>query len=202
MPLISVEEVAPGVRLGLWRIDETVEDFFRREPELSCLRDEIGTYGAEQRRIEVLAVRSLMLRLVGSCAGLCHDVNGRPYLAGGMNIGVSHTKGCAAVIVSPERRVSVDVEYMSERVGRVARRLLRPDEKADTLTEKLLHWCTKETLYKLYSDDRLALSEIRLLSIAGDAGHGTVTAENIRRNERLDVFYRIADGFVVTYVAL
>lgn len=98
--------------------------------------------------------------------------------------------------------VSVDVEYISERVGRVAQRLLRTDENAVSLVEKLLHWCTKETLYKLYSEDSLSLSEMQLLSIDGNEHNGIITARNIRRNATVNVHYRLFDGFALTYVAL
>ena len=91
---------------------------------------------------------------------------------------------------------------MDERVERVVGRLLRDDEKAVTLFEKILHWCAKETLYKLYSADHLALSEMRLLSIYGDDGNGVITAENLRRNTSLRLKYKVVNGFVIVYAAL
>lgn len=202
MPLISVDNVLPGVKLGLWRIEESRRTFISEYPELDYLEPEIASYGSEARRIEILAVHALLCRLGIDGSVLCHEASGKPYLPDGTNISISHTKGCAAVILSPHAKVAVDVEYINERAGRVTERVLRSDEKAETLLLKLLHWCAKETLYKLYSEDRLSLAEICLLAVKGNDTEGIITVKNYRRGETLDVSYRVSEGFVVTYAAL
>ena len=80
--------------------------------------------------------------------------------------------------------------------------MLRPDENADTLTGLLLHWCAKETLYKLYSEEHLALKDMRVLSIGGDGTVGVMKTENVQRGETLDVYYRIFDGKALTFAVL
>lgn len=201
MPLLSVENVAPGVRLGIWKTVETVDEFFAEYPCLSFLKPKVLGFDAEQRRIEVLAVCSL-LHGMGITESLLHDGNGKPLFASGLNVSVSHTKGCVAVIISGQSKVAVDIEYQSDRVGRVAKRLLRSDEKAAGLRELMLHWCGKETLYKLYSEEHLALEDMRLVSIDGGERCGVIEMENVQRGETLDVCYRFFDGFVLTYAVL
>ena len=202
MPLKSVENIAPDVRMGLWDITESVEDFLGQGGNAAVLETLIDGYSSEQRRREVLAVRMLLDRMVGAEVELRHERSGRPWLSNGMNVGISHTKGFASVVVSPSRKVAVDVEYISERVGKVAAKMLRPDEKADTLLGLLLHWCTKETLYKLYSDEHLALKDMQVLSVEGCEATGIVKAKNVKRGETLDVFYRVFDNKVLTYAVL
>lgn len=201
MPLISIKDVAKDVKLGIWKTIENVNEFFINDSDLLYLKPEICSYKAEQRRVEVLAVYSLLHRM-GISERLLHNESGKPYLASGINISVSHTKGYAAVIVSGVSKVAVDIEYMSERVGNVAMKLLRHDEKADGLRKLMLHWCSKETLYKLHSEDHLALDDMRLLSISGHDDEGMVKIENVQRGETLDVCYRFFEGFVVTYAAV
>ena len=202
MPLKSVENIAPDVYLGMWNITESVDDFLLRCGNAAVLEIIIAGYTSEQRRREVLAVRMLLDEMIGTNVDLLHDESGCPYLSNGMNIGISHTKGFASVIVSPGRKVAVDVEYMSERVRKVAARMLRTDESADTLLGLLLHWCVKETLYKLYSDEHLALKDMQVLSVEGDNTRGIVKAKNVKRSETLDVFYRVFDNKVHTYAIL
>jgi 4'-phosphopantetheinyl transferase len=203
MPLMSVEEVVKGVRLGLWNITESVDEFLLQGSSTSLYRQAIiDSYRAVGRRREALAVRSLIDVMVGDDVGLLHEKSGKPYLSNGMNISISHTKGCAAVVISRERVVAVDVECLDGRVTNVAGKMLRPDENADTLTELLLHWCAKETLYKLYSEEHLALKDMRVLSIGGDDTHGIIKTENVQRGETSDVYYRIFDGKVLTYAVL
>ena len=202
MSLMFIEKVAPGVELGAWSMDESVEDLFPCNAVSVSLRKEIDVVRSAQRRLEMASVHALVYHIFGKDMQIRHDGDGKPCLCNGFNIGISHTKGCAAVIVSEDKDVAVDVEYMDERVERVVGRLLRDDEKAVTLFEKILHWCAKETLYKLYSTDPLALSEMRLLSIHGDGGNGVITAENLRRNTSLRLKYKVVNGFVIVYAAL
>ena len=202
MSLMFIEKVAPGVELGAWSMDESVEDLFSCNAVSVSLRKEIDVVRSAQRRLEMASVHALVYHIFGKDMQIRHDGDGKPCLCNGFNIGISHTKGCAAVIVSEDKDVAVDVEYMDERVERVVGRLLRDDEKAVTLFEKISHWCAKETLYKLYSTDHLALSEMRLLSIYGDDGNGVITAENLRRNDVLRLKYKVVNGFVIVYAAL
>ena len=202
MPLKSVENIALDVRMGLWDITESVEDFLGQGGNAAVLEALIDGYSSEQRRREVLAVRMLLDMMVGADVGLLHGKSGCPYLTNGMNVGISHTKCFASVIVSPSRKVAVDVEYISDRVGKVAAKMLRADEKAGSLLGLLLHWCAKETLYKLYSDEHLALKDMQVLSVEGDDAAGLVKAKNVRRDETSDVFYRVFDNKVLTYALL
>lgn len=203
MPLMSIEEIGKDTRLGLWNITESVDEFLAKgRATLPYMQALIGGYGAVGRRREVLAVRSLIDIMVGGDVELLHEKSGKPYLANGVNIGIAHTKGCAAVIVSRDKTVAVDVEYIDGRVANVAGKMLRDDEKADSSIGLLQHWCAKETLYKLYSEEHLALKDMRVLSIEGDDTLGVIKTENVQRGETLDVHYRIFDGKVLTYAVL
>lgn len=202
MPLLFVRNVAPDVALGMWKIEESVDAFFYDYQRLERMKPVSSVIKSEQRRREVLAVRLLIDRMLGPNAGLRHNADGKPFLDNGMNIGISHTKGYAAVIISPCMNVAVDVEYLSGRVERIAGKFLRHDENAVTLVEKLLHWCAKETLYKICSDEHLALADMRVLSVEGGDASGYVVIKNVQRGETLNVFYHVYDDLVLTYAAL
>ncbi len=203
MPLVCEESLDKDVRLGLWKIDESKDEFFDSYPFLLSQKDYIlESYKSDRRVREVLAVRALIHSMFGSGVVLSHDDRGCPHLSNGVNIGISHTSGYAAIIVSPVRRVAVDVEYFSDRVERVASRYIRNDEQAYALLSKLLHWCTKETLYKLYPEDELGFEEMQLLSINGNDVKGIITAKNILRNSLVEVRYSVSDRYVLTYSSL
>ncbi len=210
MALISIRQVSENINLGLWKIEESSDSFFHNFSFLEKYRDSFSNlYKSEKRLCEVLAVRVLIHEMLGTDVALLHDANGAPYLENGMNIGISHTNGYAAVIISQQHRVSVDIERISNRVSRITDKFLRPDEKAVTVTEQLLHWCTKETLYKLYPEDDLKFEEMKVLSINGSdikcSGkecsdtEGIIKAKNIKRNKKVDVRYHISNDFVLTY---
>ena len=108
MPLLLKNNVMPGVLLGLWKIDESYEDFFILYPWLDCLRNSIeNSHKSVQRRCEILAVRLLIREIIDEEVTLFHEKDGRPYLSNGLNISISHTKGYAVIIVSKSKIVSV-----------------------------------------------------------------------------------------------
>lgn len=202
MPLIFKEKVEEDVMLGMWRIDEDINEFSHIALLPDSLKLEIAEFTSMQRKREVLAVRCLLNNIFSHCVGLNHNKDGKPYLENGYNISISHSKDVATVIVSSKRKVAIDVEYISQRVERVVSRLLREDENPQNLIEEILYWCTKETLYKFYSEEHLSLADMRVLSVEGDSINGIIIAENVQRCETLNVAYRIFDGYVLTYAVL
>ena len=160
MAVVNIREVYPGVSLGLWQMDESPEQLFDLYPHLLPYRSSLDNkYKNDGRKLEFLAIRALMyemLRVNGASKGLLshagdftHNGQGKP-LFRGYHVSISHTKGYAALILSKKSEVAVDIEYMSDRVERIASKFLRKDERADSLDAKLVHWCAKETVFKLF----------------------------------------------------
>ena len=58
MALISIQKISDDVLLGLWRIEETIEDFYSRYPFLQVYRKELEEkYKFEGRQKEFLSIR-------------------------------------------------------------------------------------------------------------------------------------------------
>lgn len=202
MPLTSVEvlDAATETKLAIWRITETVDDFLKL---LKLSNDSRKTTYIQckstSRQCEILAVRALLDNLLGRNAVLSHNSDGRPTLSNNYNISISHTKGWAAVIVSQKKNVSVDIEYISPRVLKIKDKFLRNDENANTATTALLHWCAKETLYKLNSSDHLELMQMRINSISENETKGIIRTEYLITKTIVPVFYNITNEYVLTY---
>lgn len=184
MPLIETRELSPVARLGLWRIDDSAD--------------------ASPRRRERSAVLQLLHAMTGDPSLVIdHEPSGKPFVASAsspfaLSISVSHTRGYAALIVSscPEVRVGVDIEYCSDRVDRIARRFIRPDEHADTTSDRLVLWSAKEAVYKCFSEDNLMFHDMRMLSKDGNS----LLVENIKRGVVVAVHYELTPDYVLTYV--
>lgn len=73
MPLISLDRVGKDTVLGLWRIDESVDDFLRMGVVNDSLRAELDTMSSMQRRREVIAVRALLNRIFGYGVAYGHN---------------------------------------------------------------------------------------------------------------------------------
>lgn len=205
MPLDSIEKLDhdTDTMLVLWSITEDVDELFSIDHFTETEKaDFIRFYKSPSRQKEILAVRALLEVLFGVGVKLSHDANGCPFLSNGYNISITHTRGFAAVIVSKIHCVSVDMEFISARVLKVKEKFLCSDEHADTLTSVMLHWCAKETVYKLYSSSHLALSEMRVNSISGDEFCGIVHAENLHAGIDVLIHYRIKGSLVLTFACI
>ena len=208
MAVVNIREVYPGVSLGLWQMDESPEQLFDLYPHFLPYRSSLDDkYKNDGRKLEFLAIRALMyemLRVNGASKGLLshagdftHNGQGKP-LFRGYHVSISHTKGYAALILSKKSEVAVDIEYMSDRVERIASKFLRKDERADSLDAKLVHWCAKETVFKLFSEENLLFEDMRVKPFDTMADWAC-DVENLKSGKTARVDFELAMDFVLTY---
>lgn len=208
MAVVNIREVYPGVSLGLWQMDESPEQLFDLYPHLLPYRSSLDDkYKNDGRKLEFLAIRALMyemLRVNGASKGLLshagdftHNGQGKP-LFRGYHVSISHTKGYAALILSKKSEVAVDIEYMSDRVERIASKFLRKDERADSLDAKLVHWCAKETVFKLFSEENLLFEDMRVKPF-DTMVDWACDVENLKSGKTARVDFELAMDFVLTY---
>lgn len=191
MPLQRIDEVAPGVKLGLWRITEQAEELPR-----PTTADVSAYHGGRLK--EKLVTYALLHAMTGNNDGIIgHDSSGKPLLAN-MHISLSHTKGWAALILSPYQEVAVDIEYRSNRVCRVADRFMRDDEAKGGVDIQLTCWSAKETTFKFFSADHLLFQDMRMAPFT-PSDHGVLTMENLRRKIHLTVHYELNADYVLTW---
>jgi phosphopantetheinyl transferase len=164
MPL-HIHTVLDGgqTTLLVWQILEPEGWFRDRLPEMNVP-------GHPKRRLQHLAGRFLLSQAAPSFP--FHDIrimeHGRPFLEhGGMDFSISHSGDLAAVILSRNRQVGVDVEMISPRVLKVAPRFLGVKEQEwinelsdnkditahsssefDMMSICTLLWSAKESSYK------------------------------------------------------
>lgn len=79
---------------------------------------------------------------------------------------------------------------------------MRDDENASSQVKLLMHWCAKETMYKLFPEDNLIFNKMQLLSVDGNDSTGIITAKNIFRNRNVSVYYRTFCNCLLTYAVL
>ena len=145
-----------GEILSIWKMDEPVEVLLSLFSEKKDLyRSEVERHKSVKRRQEFLSVRALLLDALGHECDVFHDEMGKPSLSEEhLRISISHTKGYAAILLSPVREVGLDIEQFSDKVFHVRDKFLRAEEKqiidSTDRTQLLLCWSAKEAVYKLY----------------------------------------------------
>lgn len=197
MPVVYIKEVAPDVKLGLWKMEETALQFLSDSSDMSKLFDvEISAYKSEVRRLEKLAVYSLLWKMTNSKVLVSHNEDGKP-IVDGYNISISHTRGYASVILSKLKNVAVDIEYYSDRVARIADKFIREDEIATDIASQLINWSAKETVYKYFSEQNLQYFDMKLIPF--EEFENTKRVLNLKTGSYLDVYYELNNKYVLTY---
>ena len=193
MPLIRKQKLEPDTWLALWQMTEAVDQLSApASVDLSPLR-------SPRRKKETLTEYLLLKALTGDDSLVIrHNEDGAP-LVDGYCVSLSHTEGWAAMMISRSHRVGVDIEYVSERVNRVASRFIRDDEQQSTLAERLITWCAKEAVYKYFTEQHLEFHEMRLLPYDQEEA-GEVTVENLRQQVRVNISYEVSNSYVLAYL--
>lgn len=158
-------------------------------------QDGLNARQNEQRAVSLLLGEMLDTEPVQ----LDHLPSGKPVLKG-WRISVSHTKGYAAALLSRKHVVGIDIEYTSDRVGRIASRFLREDEHPVGSPQQLAYWSAKETMFKLFSEDRLTFQDMRISFIDGTVER--LKAENLKRGISVEVSIIKTEAYTLTYASV
>ena len=194
---------------GIWKIEENWEELLHQSERQEAYLPLIHQRKSDGRKAEWLAVRLLLKELTGAEWIVAYKDNGAPYIPdSSLHISISHTKGFAAVIVSPDKPVGIDIEYISERIHRIKSRFLNKDEfnllgKNPTTNELLVCWSAKETAFKMMNLKTADLqSDIHIIALkpSRDSSSGTITVKESLTplSFVFQINYLITPDFVVT----
>lgn len=117
---------------------------------------------ADKREREHEGARRILAMMLGHDASIGHDASGAPYVEGRRDlfISVSHCADTAAVAVSRDCPVGVDIERPSPRLERVVPRVMHSDEPQGI--DPLRAWTAKEAVFKCAASPGMVLSDICL----------------------------------------
>lgn len=141
--------------VALWRIEEGEEELSRLAGQTAMSELASLGYGSEKRRVEWLAVRALLAHLFGGEVQVKYNSDGRPFVENFHgDISISHTNGWAAVAISKNGRVGIDVELRSRSALKAASLFVNEEQLNDIVSSSpndaaLLCWVAKEALFKV-----------------------------------------------------
>ena len=192
---------------GIWKIEESWEELLQQLEHRETYLPLLKRYKSEGRKSEWLSVRVLLKELTGSEMGILYHDSGVPYLSDSLlHISISHTKGYAAVLLSPHKPVGIDIEYRSERIHRIKSRFLSEAELellGELSTNKLLVcWSAKETVFKMLEQKTADLQkDIQIVDFNSENMSGIIMVKEtlISRSTIYQIAYMITPDFVVTH---
>ena len=157
------------------------------------------------RRLEFLSVRVLLSQISPSSI-ILYKPSGKPYLSdGSYNIGISHSKNYACILLNSTENISVDIEYKSDKPGRLKDRFISPSEiseEEDINLYSTICWSAKETVFKYFDAENVDFKEHIVIS----PFHFCDGMINIKVNipgfeSEKTVRFNIFEEFVLTYIA-
>ncbi len=162
MPLLFKQE---DPLMGVWRLEETSGELLALLSHPAWYEPTLQQFALEKRRCEWLACRVLLKELIGEELPVSYHPNGAPYIAGfSGTISFSHTKGYVAALVSDRDMAGIDIECQGLRTFKMRHRFMNEAELASSdgataADYALLHWCAKETLFKMIGQQKVDFRE-------------------------------------------
>lgn len=208
MPLKERIDIGPQGVLGLWDIREP-EEWFAEQLRLSIWEQEHLERIKGRKRTEFLAARMLVHALTASPERLPleKDAFGKPFLPEtALSVSLSHSHGYAAALLAPGW-IGVDIQYLVEKIGRLAHKFLRPEELeslgvATRLEHLHVYWCAKEALYKAYGKKALDFcAHIHITPFAYQGPDGVILGKVEKDGWRreFELSYRLQEAHMLVW---
>jgi 4'-phosphopantetheinyl transferase EntD len=207
MAIIMNEHFDCGCHLGIWKITEDYNSLISR---LKLTREELETLGRFThlpRKMEWLSVRALLNEMTGNELSIYYNENRKPFIRGNSYyISISHSRDLTSILLSREKKVGIDLEYMSHRIGSICDRFINEhDEITEDPEQKkyhlYIHWCAKEALYKICDKQDISFKDNLTIERFDPLEKGLIRGRvhNSMRNELFNMNYFCLGNYVVVW---
>ncbi|MGB5369513.1 MAG: 4'-phosphopantetheinyl transferase superfamily protein [Flavobacteriaceae bacterium] len=206
MPLYKTIKVNSSIVAHIWKIEESERALAEGVALTGHCRDRLEHMKSEMHRRGFLSIRHLMAIVGYEDKDLCYDDFGKPHLADGNNISITHSNHFTAIITSKGPAVGIDIEKQREKILRIAHKYTPLEEystiaNTDALIRKLtIVWGCKESLYKIYAKPGLSFLHHIVISDF-DLSDGKTSGEIIYKGKKsvYDIEYFEFEGFTCVY---
>jgi phosphopantetheinyl transferase len=209
MPIFYTQDIDQTTKLGIWKIEEE-EDFFLSGVPLQ------RNITHPHKRLQHLAGRYLLKYLFPDFPVSLIKVADtlKPFLENeAYHFSISHCGDYAAVIVSKNLRVGVDIEIPNEKVARIKHKFLHEDElfiienlkslqrQVTPLQTLTILWSSKEAIFKWWSFGKVDFSENIRLNPVSISQEGIISAAYVSDEmTALQVRYKVFDELCLAFV--
>lgn len=195
---------------AVWKIEESAEELLAqlqlKDHEISYL----NTLISGKRNLHWLSTRVLLRRMMNTDAYIdCRvDSSGKPYLANFPHfISLSHSFDYAAVMVSKDKAVGIDIELIKDKIERIAHKFMSKRElafiKKDRIEQLYACWCAKEAIYKLHGKKNISFLDHIRIEPFDYSGTGSFIAslDTGSQKNHYTVHYDKFEEYMIGYVA-
>lgn len=206
MPLYKSITIAPGTRLLIWQITESLQELSKDVQLKEVCVTKMDKMKSEQHQKGFLGVRRLMQAAGYTDFDLYYDANGKPHLKDGNNISITHSYAFSAIIIG-KASTGIDMELQREKVITIADKFVEPEfayldplHLEEYMRKLIVIWCVKEAVYKMVSRTGLSFKQnIEVLPFSLEDASGSASV----KFEEIDAVYPFVfeeiEGFTLAY---
>jgi len=209
MALAYHRELDRFTSFAIWKIEENADELLAqlqlKQHEISYLDTLING----KRNLHWLSTRVLLRRMMNTDDYIdCRvDSSGKPYLTNFPHyISLSHSFDYAAVMISKDKAVGIDIELIKDKIERIAHKFMNKDELSFITVDRIEHlyacWCAKEAIYKLHGKKNISfLDHIRIKQF-NYPGSGLLEAslDTGTQINNYTLRYEKFDGYMIGFV--
>ena len=161
MPLYKTINPNSQTTVKIWKITEDFEALMLSVNLTNNSLVRVMGMKSKLHQCGFLSVRCLLKTFGYTDEDLYYDDFGKPHLADGKHISITHSFNFSAVIVS-DTKVGIDIEKQRDKISVIAKKFIDYEydylnaNATDYINKLSVIWCVKESLYKLYSTPGLS----------------------------------------------
>jgi phosphopantetheinyl transferase len=207
MAIIVNEHLTCGCHLGIWKITENLDTLLSRLNLTGTELETLERFSFEPRKLEWLSVRTLLNEMTNKELSIIYNGNRKPFIKGNSYyISISHSRDLTSILLSRTQRVGIDLEYMSHRISNISHKFINGHELITDDPDQIkyhlyIHWCAKETLYKICDKQDINFKENLTIEPFQPLEKGILKGwvKNRMRNESFDMNYFNLGNYVVVW---
>ena len=211
MALVYHKKIDSSTAFAIWKIEETTDELLAQLQLKDHEQAYLDSLISEKRNMHWLSTRVLLRKMMDTNEYIdCKiDESGKPYLTNFPHfISLSHSYGYAAVMVSKNKAVGIDIELIKNKIERIANKFMSAKEmlfinEIERINHLYVSWCAKEAIYKLHGKKNVSfLENIELIPFHYE-GKGFFAAKlNIGPIQKeFRVFYERFEDYMIAYVS-
>jgi len=145
--------------------------------------------------------------MLGKDTRILYNAENKPFVRGNThNISISHSNNLTAVLISKDKRVGIDLEFMSGKISKVADKFINEKESITSDPEMnkyhlYLHWCAKEAMYKILDKQDINFRDGLTIAPFIPDEHGFMNGQvlNGSGEENLELEYLQHDNYALVW---